>query len=59
MSNSSRPVKSVVESVRTLEGGGFDGRHPWHPPLRGARRASNSAPGGIVQSVVRAFRASA
>jgi hypothetical protein len=54
MSNQSRPVKSVVESVRTLEGGGLDERPPWRSPLRGARRASNFAPGEIVLFVVRA-----
>lgn len=52
-----RPVVEVVTSEQTLEGGGFDGRHPWRPPLRGALRASNSAPGRIVPCVDRALRA--
>lgn len=51
-----RPVVSVVDSVRTLEGGGFDGRHPWRPPLRGALRASNFAPGEIVRFADRTLR---
>jgi len=51
-----RPVIDVITSEKTLEGGGFDGRHPWRPPLRGALRAPNSAPGRIVLSVARALR---
>jgi hypothetical protein len=57
MSNQSRQVKSVIDSIRTLEGGGFDGHHPWRPPLRGALRASNFAPGEIVLFVGRARKA--
>jgi hypothetical protein len=52
-----RPVVEVVTSEKTLEGGGFDERHPWRSPLRGALRASNFAPGEIVPSADRAFHA--
>jgi len=51
-----RPVVSVIDGIRTLEGGGFDGHHPWHPSLRGALRASNFAPGEIGRSADRTLR---
>lgn len=51
-----RQVISVIGSIRTLEGGGFDGHHPWCPPLRGALRASNFAPGEIVRFAARTLR---
>jgi hypothetical protein len=51
-----RPVVSVIDSIRTLEGGGLNGSHPWRPPLRGAPRASNFAPGEIVRFVDRTLR---
>jgi hypothetical protein len=54
--NHERPVVSVIQSISTLEGGGFDGRHPWRPPLRGALRASNFAPGEIVRFADRTLR---
>ncbi|GAB4508340.1 MAG: hypothetical protein Tsb0026_06820 [Sulfuricaulis sp.] len=52
-----RPSTAVINSENTLEGGGFDERHPWRSPLRGALRASNSAPGRIVPCVDRALHA--
>jgi hypothetical protein len=52
-----RPVIAVVDSERTLEGGGFDEHHPWPSPLLGALRASNFVPGKIVPSEDRALRA--
>jgi len=51
-----RPVLSVIESIRTLEGGGFDERQPWRLPLRGALRASNFAPGEIGRLADRTLR---
>ena len=52
-----RPVVKVITSESTLEGGGFDERHPWRSPLRGALRASNSVPNRIVPFADRALRA--
>ncbi|OGI51753.1 MAG: hypothetical protein A3E57_00515 [Candidatus Muproteobacteria bacterium RIFCSPHIGHO2_12_FULL_60_33] len=66
-----RPVVEVITSERTLEGGGFDERHSWRSPLRGALRTSNLhpslrnrhvpvpllAPGEIVPLEDRALRA--
>ena len=51
-----RSVTAVMDSVRTLEGDGFDGRHPWRPPLRGALLASNFTPGDIVRFAGRTLR---
>ena len=55
--NSVRPVVEVVTSEKTLEGGGFDERHPWRSSLPGALRASNFAPGEIVRFAGRAREA--
>ena len=54
--NQERSVTAVIDSVRTLEGGGFDGRHPWRPPLWGALRASNFTPSEIVRFADRTLR---